>query len=171
MAELPLRAGTRTLTVRLVADGDGLRAAIDGEMHALRAAPVGPPALAAGGTTVEELALEVDGRPHRALVARGHDRVLVALAGRVYRFGTGEAARAAGSAAAGSGTVVAPMPGRVVAVRVAAGDAVEAGQPLVTLEAMKMETTLTADVAGTVAELRVSAGRLVDAGDVLVQIA
>src|SRR2546422_4483820 len=37
-----------------------------------------------GGATVEELALEVDGRPHRALVARIRDRVLVAVAGRVW---------------------------------------------------------------------------------------
>jgi propionyl-CoA carboxylase alpha chain len=59
------------------------------------------------------------------------------------------------------------MPGLVLAVRVAKGDRVDAGQPLLTLEAMKMEHPVLAPAAGTVTELRVAAGAQVDAGDVL----
>jgi propionyl-CoA carboxylase alpha chain len=50
---------------------------------------------------------------------------------------------------------------------VAKGDRVEAGEPLLALEAMKMEHPVLAPAAGTVAELRVTAGSQVDAGDVL----
>jgi propionyl-CoA carboxylase alpha chain len=66
-----------------------------------------------------------------------------------------------------AGSLTAPMPGLVLAVRVAKGDRVDAGQPLLTLEAMKMEHPVLAPAAGTVTELRVAAGSQVDAGDVL----
>jgi propionyl-CoA carboxylase alpha chain len=58
----------------------------------------------------------------------------------------------------------------VLAVQVANGDRVAAGQPLVTLEAMKMEHPVRAPGEGTVTELRVTAGSQVDAGDVLVVV-
>ena len=62
------------------------------------------------------------------------------------------------------------MPGRVVDVRVAAGDVVEAGQPLVVLEAMKMQNEIQADRAGTVERVHVAAGQAVEGGDPLVEI-
>ena len=65
------------------------------------------------------------------------------------------------------GSLVAPMPGTVVRVAVAVGDTVEAGQPLLWLEAMKMEHRITAPTAGVVTELRVEPGRQVDVGAVL----
>jgi acetyl/propionyl-CoA carboxylase alpha subunit len=71
------------------------------------------------------------------------------------------------SAAVAAGSLVAPMPGSVVRVLVEAGAAVGKGQPLVVLEAMKMEHTVTSPVDGTVSDLRVSAGQQVDAGAVL----
>jgi propionyl-CoA carboxylase alpha chain len=69
-----------------------------------------------------------------------------------------------------AGSLVAPMPGLVVAVRAAKGDRVTAGQPLLALEAMKMEHAVLAPADGVLAELRVSAGSQVDAGDVLAVI-
>jgi biotin carboxyl carrier protein len=62
------------------------------------------------------------------------------------------------------------MPGKVIAVLVAAGDTVEAGQPVVVLEAMKMESTLAAEVAGTVAAVSATPGATVGAGELLVEI-
>jgi biotin carboxyl carrier protein len=97
--------------------------------------------------------------------------VLVALEGRVHAFATGaEAAAGTAVARAGSGVVVAPMPGKIVAVLVQPGDTVEPGQLLVVLEAMKMETTLAAEIGGTVAAVHGAAGSMVDAGAVLIEI-
>ena len=69
-----------------------------------------------------------------------------------------------------AGSLLAPMPGSVVRVLVEPGAAVDGGQPLVVLEAMKMEHTVNAPVAGTVTEVRVQAGQQVEAGAVLVVV-
>jgi biotin carboxyl carrier protein len=63
------------------------------------------------------------------------------------------------------------MPGKVLDVRVRAGDAVSRGQALLTMEAMKMEHLVTASADGVVTEVRVAPGQQVDAGLVLVVIA
>jgi biotin carboxyl carrier protein len=167
--EARLRVGTRTVAVTLVPEGDGFAATVDGAAHRVTCLGAGPATGAAGGATVEELALEIDGTPCRAVVARTRDRVLVAVAGRTHVFETGEAAGGA-HAAAGSGVVTAPMPGKILAVLVAPGDTVTAGQALVVLEAMKMESTLAAEVAGRVRAVPVAAGAVVAAGDLLVEI-
>jgi pyruvate carboxylase len=65
--------------------------------------------------------------------------------------------------------VAAPMPGAVVGVSVAPGDEVEAGQKLLALEAMKMETTLYAERAGKVAEVLVRPGTQVEGGDLVIR--
>jgi acetyl-CoA/propionyl-CoA carboxylase biotin carboxyl carrier protein len=77
---------------------------------------------------------------------------------------------AGGGGAAGSGEVAAPMQGTIVKTLVSVGDSVEAGQPVVVLEAMKMENHVNAEKAGTVSEVRVSAGDTVGTGDILVVI-
>ncbi|MFC5176413.1 biotin carboxylase N-terminal domain-containing protein [Nocardioides taihuensis] len=69
--------------------------------------------------------------------------------------------------AVASGSLLAPMPGTVVSVTVEAGARVEAGQPVLVLEAMKMQHTVAAPTAGTVTELPVSTGQQVAAGEVL----
>jgi propionyl-CoA carboxylase alpha chain len=66
-----------------------------------------------------------------------------------------------------AGSLVAPMPGTVVRVGVQVGDEVEQGQPLLWLEAMKMEHTISAPADGVVSELRVEAGQQVEVGAVL----
>lgn len=74
-----------------------------------------------------------------------------------------------GGAATGS-AVTSPMTGRVVLLNVAVGDAVEKGQTLVVLEAMKMEQPLTAPRDGVVAKVGCEVGQLVDGGVVLVAL-
>ena len=64
--------------------------------------------------------------------------------------------------------ISAPMPGKVSTVAVKAGDLVKAGDRLLSIEAMKMETAITAPADATVTEVAVMAGRLVEAGDLLV---
>ncbi|WCL52688.1 acetyl/propionyl/methylcrotonyl-CoA carboxylase subunit alpha [Gimibacter soli] len=70
----------------------------------------------------------------------------------------------------GPGTIVTPMPGKVLEVKVKEGDVVEKGQPLLILEAMKMEQTLTAPRAGTVKGLAARAGEQVADGALLLTI-
>jgi propionyl-CoA carboxylase alpha chain len=66
-----------------------------------------------------------------------------------------------------AGSLLAPMPGTVVRVAVSAGDHVEQGQPLMWLEAMKMEHIIKAPTAGTVTELPVMVSHQVQVGTVL----
>ncbi|TDX08856.1 biotin carboxylase N-terminal domain-containing protein [Kribbella sp. VKM Ac-2566] len=66
-----------------------------------------------------------------------------------------------------AGSLVAPMPGTVIRVGVAVGDVVKQGQPLLWLEAMKMEHTIAAPADGVVGELKVEAGQQVEVGAVL----
>src|SRR3546814_4281878 len=73
----------------------------------------------------------------------------------------------AGTESAG-GRLIAPMPGRIVAVLVAPGDRVEKGRPLVVLEAMKMEHTVSAPADGTVARVPFATGDQVEEGTELV---
>ncbi|MEZ5708172.1 MAG: acetyl/propionyl/methylcrotonyl-CoA carboxylase subunit alpha [Blastomonas sp.] len=89
--------------------------------------------------------------------------------GQPHRFAP---ARHEGSASgtASSGTILSPMPGKIIAVEVAKGDAVTKGQKLVTLEAMKMEHSLTAPFDGIVATLHANEGGQVSEGMVLVEI-
>jgi len=73
-------------------------------------------------------------------------------------------------AAVAQGSLLAPMPGSVIRVGAAIGDQVTAGQPLIWLEAMKMEHTITAPSRGVLAELNVAAGQQVDVGAVLARV-
>jgi 3-methylcrotonyl-CoA carboxylase alpha subunit len=76
----------------------------------------------------------------------------------------------AGSAAAGDGAIVAPMPGKVTSIDVSQGEKVTKGQRLLTLEAMKMEHGMTAPFDGVVAELSAEAGAQVGEGTILARI-
>jgi acetyl-CoA/propionyl-CoA carboxylase biotin carboxyl carrier protein len=102
------------------------------------------------------------------------------IAPTVVSAGAGGAARPArarptpgahgGAGAAGSGSVTVPMQGTIVKVLVNVGDAVEIGQAITVLEAMKMENHINAEAAGTVKEIRVKPGDSVGAGDVVAVI-
>jgi biotin carboxyl carrier protein len=121
-----------------------------------------------------------------AIEARSPGEAVVHVGGRLVPVSVGAATRdgraatrrdpvageapAAGQTAIGPHRVLAPMPGRVVKVLVAVGDAVTARQGLVVVEAMKMENELRAARAGTVTEIRAVVGALVDARAVLVVI-
>jgi acetyl-CoA/propionyl-CoA carboxylase biotin carboxyl carrier protein len=80
------------------------------------------------------------------------------------------AAAAVHDGAGGSGEVTSPMQGTILKVLVSEGDEVEAGQPLMILEAMKMETTLAAPRAGKVSDLRATPGTTAIAGETLATI-
>ena len=92
-------------------------------------------------------------------------RIVVFDNGQAFGFET--ETRGTGMASAGDGAILAPMPGKVIAVEVAEGDAVIAGQRLMVLEAMKMEHALTAPFDGTVTQLNASEGGQVQVEAVL----
>ncbi|MEM8697351.1 MAG: acetyl/propionyl/methylcrotonyl-CoA carboxylase subunit alpha [Pseudomonadota bacterium] len=95
---------------------------------------------------------------------------LFSQAGHIRRLGTAPSGGFVGAGAASDGAILSPMPGKIIAVSVAEGDAVVKGDKLVTLEAMKMEHSLTAPFDGTVVELNVETGGQVSEGTLLVQI-
>lgn len=119
--------------------------------------------------TPHRVVLAADGVEHPFDVARYGDAIYVdSPSGAVEltalpRFPDPDSAVAQGS-------LVAPMPGAVVRVGAAVGDTVTAGQPLVWLEAMKMEHTLTAPGDGVLAELNVTPGLQVEVGAVLARV-
>ncbi|MDY3042052.1 acetyl-CoA carboxylase biotin carboxyl carrier protein subunit [Streptococcus pluranimalium] len=76
----------------------------------------------------------------------------------------------ASSAPAGADALAAPMPGTILKVLVNVGDSVSENQPLMILEAMKMENEIVASSAGTVSAIHVSAGQMVNPGDGLITI-
>ncbi len=126
----------------------------------LTAVPVGAPAARGAATLERTTQAEVDGRrvevklfvpepPYRELARRRRERA------------------AGGVGAAGSNAVVSPMQGTILAIKVAEGDVVEAGQVVCIVEAMKMENEVAAHRAGTVAEVAVAAGQPVTTGQAL----
>ena len=103
-----------------------------------------------------------------SIAAFDGEAVYITTLGRTWRFAP---ARAEGSEVGISdGAILAPMPGKVIAVDVAEGQEVTAGQRLLVLEAMKMEHALTAPFDGMVSELKVSAGSQVQVEALLARV-
>jgi acetyl/propionyl-CoA carboxylase alpha subunit len=117
--------------------------------------------------------LTLRGRVFPYFAARVDDAVHVWLDGRVHVLPIVQRTpqRATDAAATSqSETVTAPMPGTILRIDVQPGDAVTAHQPLIIMESMKMEMTLSVPHAGRVAGVACEVGQLVQTGDVLVQL-
>ena len=99
---------------------------------------------------------------------RDGNRAWVHLHGRTYKFDVVRSSR--GRAAAAPGDLSSPMPGQVQRVLVVEGDAVQAGQTLLVVEAMKMQLEIKAPRAGTVRRLSARQGQQVEAGVPLVEL-
>ena len=153
--------GATRLEVRLLPDGRRIVLDPDGEIElALR-------------VSAETFELTFADRLLRGSHAAGGERVRLTLEGETFTIYIGSEARpaaAAGSGGAGSGAILAPMPGVVAEIRVAPGDTVEAGQVVVVLESMKLFTSLSAGIGGVVADIACRPGDTVQAGKRLVLI-
>ena len=117
----------------------------------------------------------VDGVQHTVHVASaGPGLYQVAVNGSVVLIEVRDPRRLSSRSSGGSGSerqeVRAPMPGRVLAVNVSAGDRVESGQGLLIVEAMKMQNELRSPCDGRVAEVCVKAGDSVASGEALVVV-
>jgi biotin carboxyl carrier protein len=168
--EIDINGKSRSVSVERAGATGRFRVTIDGErrlVDAQRSGEYGLSLLVDGdshaGTTVQL----APGPAPGALLAYLQGRsVAVTVNGRR----TGRGASDAAGAAHGEQKIVAPMPGRVVRVLVAAGDSVEARQPIIVVEAMKMENELRSPKAGRVKDVGVTAGASVEAGRVLVVV-
>jgi len=135
--------------------------------------PEAAPAAATGGATVNSFNVTVDGKSHT--VTFDGDRAT--LNGKTYDVsvaegGTNAPSGAPAPAASGQGTdLPAPMPGVVIRIVKNAGESVTEGEPVIILEAMKMEMEVKSPVAGTVQSLNVSQGDQVTANQSLATIA
>jgi biotin carboxyl carrier protein len=114
--------------------------------------------------TSHEVTLTTDQAPGQVAVTVGAVPVTVTLNGRRRWSRTDDGAKGTG----GPQRLLAPMPGRIVRVLVTVGQTVQQRQPLVVVEAMKMENELRATGDGVVAELPAREGQSVDAGTLLV---
>ncbi len=167
--EIDINGRTRTVAIEKTSERH-YRVVLDGEVHTVDAARVG----------VYGLSLLIDGEDgtsHDVQVTPGAagSELLITHGGRtltatVNGRRTGRAGADTGAGAHGEQSVLAPMPGRVVRVLVAVGDEVAVRQPVVVVEAMKMENELRSPKAGRVKELNVAPGTSVDAGRVLLII-
>jgi acetyl-CoA/propionyl-CoA carboxylase, biotin carboxylase, biotin carboxyl carrier protein len=160
------------LTHPCFVEGETCHGLVESELMAARAAelenerPVGDGiAVVGGGGDVSVRSIEVDGRRFEVRLLRPEPGF--AELGRRRR----ERSRGRGAAGAGRDAVVSPMQGTVLAVEVAEGDEVEAGQVLCIVEAMKMENEVHAHRAGRVADLSVVAGQAVKTGQIICVVA
>jgi acetyl-CoA/propionyl-CoA carboxylase, biotin carboxylase, biotin carboxyl carrier protein len=122
----------------------------------------GPPVRASATVDGATLLVTVEGSTHRFVHAVDGEVVWLGSGGRTWAIRETERLAGAGEEAEGAGgPLVAPMPGTVTVVHVAAGEEVVAGQPLLVVEAMKMEHPITAPVDGVVSAVHVTAGEQV----------
>lgn len=168
--QLDLEIGGRVRRVHIERSDRGYRVAVDDRRFDVDARSVGREAMSLlvddGQGVVRSVDATVTARPGGAPLDVTVDGVVVP-ATPVSSFG-----RRVGESAAGAGPqqVTSPMPGKVLRVLVAPGDAVEPRQGLVVIEAMKMENELRAGRAGRVKAVRVVPGQSVEAGAPLVLV-
>jgi len=173
----PLLAGWRnsnpvSTTVRLSAGEARQEALVEGDGHRVTVRiDEYAPTIEIGAEDGAWVRVGVDGAQRRVQALWSGDRLLLDLDGLSLAFAdvTHEPAQARDGAA--DGVLRAPMDGRIVSIRVGAGDAVEKGQTLVVLEAMKMQHQIRAASAGTVATVSVREGEQVSGRAILVTLA
>jgi biotin carboxyl carrier protein len=194
--QFEVETGGRVRQVTVSRTGDGFAVSVDGRLHQVDFARIDAHTLSlivdtdvSGGTWERPDAGpnpgaapdKADAGPNKVrptyeatIVPDSDGRLVVAIGGVpvALRLNGRRGGRRQGGATAGSGPlrIAAPMPGKVVRVLVKPGDPVRARQPVVVVEAMKMENELRADRDGTVTEIHTREGMSVEAGALLVVI-
>ncbi|HEU0107714.1 MAG TPA: biotin/lipoyl-containing protein [Vicinamibacteria bacterium] len=154
-----LVCGDQAIEIDVQDAGGEARVTVAGQTFEMRVETVGP------GTFVCS-----QGDRHQSFhCVRDGDTVHLFWGGRVYRLEE-ETERSRGSHRHVGGGLEAPMPGKVIAVKVAPGDTVGKGDELVVVEAMKMENAVRAPRAGRVKSVSARVGDMVSPGVVLVEL-
>jgi biotin carboxyl carrier protein len=165
-----IRVGEREHEVEVETDAAGeQKIFVDGEAfevaeagaHAMRVSPYGPE-----HASQVQVTLAGEPRPSEAWVAGQRVRVSV----RTEQEARLADALGTSTEGSGSGSLMAPMPGRVVKILVSVGDRVELGAPAIIVEAMKMENELHTTSAGVVRSVAVAEGDTVDSGQLLIEL-
>ena len=157
---MQLMTQTQASTLELIARRPSLALLIDGRAYQISETPADD-----GSVTIT-----VDGYAYRVWRALEGDRVQVKLGARLYSVEVEDPATAAALGEAGN-ELKAEMPGVVVALRCALNDTVNAGDPLLTLESMKMQLTILAPRAGVVESIHVALNESFQKGARLVTLA
>ena len=143
--------------VTVLARRPHLTLAVDGRIHVVRGSPGD--------------GLVIDGIPVHTALARSDAQPMIRTDGRTHRLTRIDPrAEAAGSSPA-QDIIRAPMPGAVISVHLAVGDAVREGEVIVTIESMKLQTALTAPRDGMIAEITAAEGETFDKDAVIVRLA
>ncbi len=169
--------GDQRFTISVDENGQQRHLTLNGTAYAADWLPIGSAGGAASGAG--RYSLLINNRSYEVVVRRleaddeGGQRYEVLLAGQPYEVRLEDEreralASLAGGHESGDATIKAPMPGLVVNIPVAVGDAVQRGQTVAVLEAMKMENDLGAPRGGVVKEIKVVAGQAVNQGQPLV---
>jgi acetyl-CoA/propionyl-CoA carboxylase biotin carboxyl carrier protein len=160
MAEIAVRLDGVAVPCELARDGDAWIVRVGSRTHRLRMTILGP----------GEALVESEGRTHLLHAATVGGRTSVHVDGVTLEVAIVGGERAS-HRPEHEGELRAPMPGVVTQVMVQAGDTVRPGQPLLIVEAMKMEHVVRAGAAGIVQAIRVRAGDQVEGGAVVAELA
>jgi biotin carboxyl carrier protein len=158
--EFQYQWGAEVKAVRLEHDGDIVQIALADHVYEVSVIH----------SQTGELTFGVDGVMHTAFIAADRSTHYVAIDGEVFEIKKPDPRRARRRHHPGEDNLTASMPGQVTKVLVSEGDHVQRGQPLIVLEAMKMEIRITAPHDGRVAKVLVQAGQVVDRGQTLLEI-
>jgi len=158
-----LSKGAEDLEVAVEPEGSGYRVTIRGTSYRVE------------GVVGEEMRVRIDARPVEAWVTRRGDTLAVERNGRSFQFRLRDPrapklTRRRAQEDSSRGELHAPMPGLVVQVLTHEGEEVEAGHPLVVIEAMKMQNALVAPLKGRVRLVPVTPGTAVESGQLLLAI-
>ncbi len=156
---LEFMLGDTPLAVQAEPEGQGFRLRVDGRVFV------------ADGTLADgRLDARLDGRRLSAGFVRRDERIVLVRDGAVTTLGVHDPLDAGEAEEGAGGSIAAPLPGKIIQVLVAAGEAVSKGKPLVVLEAMKMEHTIAAAADCVVETVHVAAGDLVTEGATLIAL-
>ena len=160
---LVLSRDDRDLPIEIASEGDGYVVTLDGQVHRVE------------GVFGRAMRVRIDGRPIEASARREGLDIVIELGGRAYAFRQRDVrapklGRRRSDADATRGEIHAPMPGLIVDLLAEVGSDVEAGQPVVIVEAMKMQNALVAPLKGRVARVAVQPGAAVETGQLLMTI-